>query len=321
MNILVTGGAGYIGSHTCKRLAECGYTPVTFDNLCSGHADAVRWGPLIVGDIRDTLKLEKALKDHSVQAVVHFAAHAYVGESVRNPLKYYENNTIGSVSLLRAMRNTLVEKLVFSSTCAVYGNPKQTLLTEEHPTNPINPYGRSKRFVEQISLDESLSRQLRFISLRYFNAAGASADGDLGERHDPETHLIPLAIQSHLTTDFLQVFGDDYDTPDGTAIRDYVHVDDLAAAHVLSLKYLDAGGRSDFINLGTGTGYSVMEIISALGRLGAHPKYELTDRREGDPPHLVADARKARDVLGWSPKNSSLDYILETALQWHLQKR
>jgi UDP-arabinose 4-epimerase len=321
MNILVTGGAGYIGSHTCKRLAEYGYTPVTFDNLSSGHAGAVRWGPLIVGDIRDTVTLEKALKDHSVQAVVHFAAHAYVGESVQNPLKYYENNTIGSISLLRAMRNTLVEKLVFSSTCAVYGNPTQAALTEDHPANPINPYGRSKRFVEQIFLDESRSGQLRFVSLRYFNAAGASTDGDIGERHNPETHLIPLAIQSHITTDSLRVFGNDYDTPDGTAIRDYVHVDDLAAAHVLSLKYLDADGPSDFFNLGTGTGYSVMEIISALERLGARPKYEITGRREGDPARLVADARKAESALGWSSKNSSLDHILKTALQWHFQQR
>ncbi len=319
-NVLVTGGAGYIGSHTCKQLAQCGFNPVTIDNLSTGHTDAVRWGPLIVADLHDTETLVRVLERQKIHSVIHFAAHAYVGESVKEPLRYYQNNTSGSISLLKAMRLVGVNRLVFSSTCAVYGDPIHPSLAEDHPTKPVNPYGRSKRFVEEILVDESKAKALNFVALRYFNAAGASPDGDIGERHDPETHLIPLAIGSALGGAPLKIFGNNYETPDGTAIRDYVHVEDLACAHIQALHYLDGGGKSDFFNLGTGAGSSVMEIITALRCIGASPVYTFDERRPGDPARLIANADKARDFLNWYPTKSGIKNILTSALRWHSRR-
>lgn len=316
-NILVTGGAGYIGSHTCKLLALAGYEPITYDNLSTGHADAVRWGPLVVGNLQDSSMLTATLNQYKPIAIIHFAASAYVGESVENPLKYYLNNVGGTLSLLESMRKTDINKIVFSSTCATYGNPDLKIISEDCPQNPINPYGNSKLMIEKILLDLALKGQINQVSLRYFNAAGDDVDGEIGERHNPETHLIPLAISSALGGPELKIFGTDFPTPDGTAIRDYVHVEDLARAHIKAVEYLQQNGKSDFINLGTGTGFSVRTIVSTLNELGLQVRSSDAPRREGDPAYLVADCRKAKSLLNWKAEYSSIKDILKSAINWH----
>lgn len=316
-NILVTGGAGYIGSHTCKLLAKSGYTPVTYDDLSAGHATAVKWGPMIEGSLHDTKKLTATFEELKPLAVIHFAASAYVGESVTNPFKYYQNNVGGTLALLQAMRATNINKIVFSSTCATYGTPDLKMINESCPQHPINPYGQSKLMIEKILSDIAERGELSQISLRYFNAAGADKDGEIGECHNPETHLIPLAIESGLGGSGLKIFGTDFDTPDGTAVRDYTHVEDLAQAHLLALEHLLSGGSSDFINLGTGTGSSVREIVTALKDLGIDVKATNAPRRAGDPAYLVADNVKAKQVLKWQPQYSDIKDVLRTAIQWH----
>lgn len=316
--VLVTGGAGYIGSHTCKALAQAGYLPISYDNLSRGFRDAVRYGPLVVGDIADRATLDAALAEHKPIAILHFAAVAYVGESMADPVLYYRNNTAGALSLIEAALAAGIDKLVFSSTCATYGVPKTLPIDEDTPQQPINPYGRSKRMVEQMLQDIGAVSPLRSVALRYFNACGTDPDGEIGENHDPETHLLPLAINAALGLGpQLQVFGTDYPTPDGTCIRDYIHVTDLADAHVRALTYLQNGGATTAINLGTGSGFSIREILTAVERvLGSPVPHQVSPRRPGDPPSLVALAEKARDVLGWEAKHSDIETIVRTAAAW-----
>ena len=320
--ILVTGGAGYIGSHACKALARAGYLPVTYDNLSRGHRDAVRWGPLIEGDLGDRGRLEEALRSHAIAAVMHFAAFAYVGESVEQPGLYFRNNTVNSLTLFEAMLAAGVKRIVFSSTCATYGLPETMPITEDAPQRPVNPYGESKLMIERALHWLDGAEGLRHAALRYFNAAGADPEGEIGEHHDPETHLIPLILDAAAgRRPAIDIYGTDYPTPDGTAIRDYIHVQDLAEAHVLALRHLLGGGESLALNLGTGEGHSVRATIAAAeavtGR--AIPRRE-TKRRPGDPPMLVADPARARQRLGWTPRLSDLERIIATAWDWH-QKR
>lgn len=316
--VLVTGGAGYIGSHTCKALAQAGYLPISYDNLSRGFRDAVRFGPLVVGDIADRATLDAALAEHKPIAILHFAAVAYVGESMADPVLYYRNNTAGALSLIEAALAAGIDKLVFSSTCATYGVPKTLPIDEDTPQQPINPYGRSKRMVEQMLQDIGAVSPLRSVALRYFNACGTDPDGEIGENHDPETHLLPLAINAALGLGpQLQVFGTDYPTPDGTCIRDYIHVTDLADAHLRALTYLENGGATTAINLGTGSGFSIREILTAVEQVLGNPvPHQVSPRRPGDPPSLVALAEKARDVLGWEAKHSDIETIVRTAAAW-----
>jgi UDP-arabinose 4-epimerase len=313
-NILVTGGAGYIGSHTCKALATAGLTPVTFDNLSRGHADFVRWGPLVIGDVLDLAALDEAIKQYRPTAVIHFAAFAYVGESVADPLSYYKNNSCGIVSVLDAMARNGVERIVFSSSCTTYGLPDTLPILETAPQRPISPYGRSKYFCEQIIKDVAFAHKMRFGIFRYFNAAGADSSGDLPERHNPETHLIPLAIDAVLgSAPPLQILGSDYPTTDGTCERDYIHVSDLAAAHVKAVQHLERTETSFEMNLGTGRAYSVLEVVSAIERVaGKKVPAVLAARRPGDPPALVSDPSLAQRQLGFTPQYSDLDTIIET---------
>jgi UDP-glucose 4-epimerase len=316
--ILVTGGAGYIGSHTCLRLAEAGFVPVVYDNLSNGWRRFVQWGPFEQGDIRDGARLDEVIAKHKPQAVVHFAALIEVGESVKHPGRFYENNVAGAISLIEAARRGGVDAMVFSSTCATYGDPVRVPMDETHPQNPLNPYGRSKLMVEQALADFDKYAGFRSVSLRYFNAAGADPEGRIGERHEPETHAIPLAVAAAMgKRKGFSLFGTDYDTRDGTCVRDYIHVLDLADAHVLALKRLLDGGPTDVFNLGTGTGTTVRELIGAIRRKSNLP-FEVTEtgRREGDAPILVADNRKAREVLGWRPKYE-LEDIVSSAWDWH----
>ena len=317
--ILVTGGAGYIGSHTCKVLAEAGFLPVTLDNLVYGHRSAVRWGPLIEGDLQDRTLIDQVLDQYRPVGVVHFAAYAYVGESMTDPGKYFRNNVSATLNLLDALTGHGVNAIVFSSTCATYGLPEQVPITEQLPQRPVNPYGESKLFVERALYWYQRAHGLGYTALRYFNAAGADPDGSLGEHHDPETHLIPLVIEAALgQRDTVEIYGTDYDTADGTAIRDYIHVLDLADAHLRALRYLMDGGNSIAMNLGTGQGHSVREVISAVERASGRPvPVKIGPRRAGDPPQLVADSSLARQTLGWVPGYSSLDTIVETAWRWH----
>lgn len=319
MNVLVTGGAGYVGSHAASALRAAGFTPVTYDNLSRGHRDLVCFGPLEEGDILDESRLVEVLNAYRPCAVMHFAALAYVGESVEAPLDYYRNNFAGALALLRAMGKCGVDRFVFSSTCAVYGTPETQPMPETLPLAPINPYGRSKLMVEQALGDISAAHGLRSVSLRYFNASGAHPSGDIGERHDPETHLIPRALMAaNGEIEALEVFGADYPTPDGTAIRDYIHVCDLADAHVAALSYLENGGETTALNLGTGRGYSVREVIDAAARVtGTPPPCRYVGRRPGDPPMLVADASAAKRVLGFETKWTDLDAIIASAWAWH----
>ena len=312
--IFVTGGAGYIGSHTCKLLAASGFEPIVFDNLATGHRDAVRWGPLVEGDILDTDHLASALIDHAPDAIIHFAASAYVGESVEDPGKYYRNNVSGSLSVLEACRRAGISSVIFSSSCATYGLPDQLPIKETTPQQPINPYGRSKAMGERMLEDYAAAYGLRYVSLRYFNACGADPDGELSERHEPETHLIPNALLSASgKLPYLPVFGDDYDTADGTCLRDYVHVTDLARAHALAVEYLHKGGSNLAVNIGSGRATSIREIVAAIHRVTERSvPIVIKPRRPGDPPALFADASLARERLGFSAVMSDIDTIIRT---------
>ncbi len=321
--ILVTGGAGYIGSHTCKALKNAGWIPVTVDNLVHGHRRAVRWGPLVEGDIREQAVLDRVFERYAPDAVIHFAAYAYVGESVHDPARYYRNNVGGTLSLLTAMRRHGCRRVVFSSSCATYGIPAKVPIAESFAQQPVNPYGRSKRMVEQILEDYDSAYGLRYVSLRYFNAAGADPQGETGEDHDPETHLIPLAMDAVLgRIPFLEIYGTDYDTPDGTAVRDYVHVSDLAEIHTRAVAYLCAGGDSCALNLGTGSGHSVWRVVAAVESVtGRRVPVKSSARRPGDPAVLYARVDRAVELLDWRPRFASLEAIVETAWSWHRRLR
>ena len=319
MAILVCGGAGYIGSHINKALHQEGYETVVFDSLIYGHREAVKWGTFVKGDLANPDELEAVFRDHDIEAVFHFAAFTYVGESVEDPEKYYYNNVGNTLNLLKVMRKHGCNKIIFSSTCATYGEPEKLPLTEDMPQHPINPYGATKLMVERIFKDYHAAYGLEFVVLRYFNAAGADPDGEIGESHNPETHLIPLVLDaaSGKRAD-IKVFGTDYDTPDGSCIRDYVHVTDLASAHLLALHYLEAGRGSDFFNLGNAQGTSVLEVVEAARRVtGKAFKATMTERRPGDPPKLVGSSEKAMQVLGWRPRFADIDVIVEHAWNWH----
>ncbi len=321
-SVLVTGGAGYIGSHACKALNLAGYTPVAFDNLSTGHADAVRYGPLVQGDVRDAAAVAAALRAHDARAVIHFAASAYVGESMRDPGLYYDNNLGGMIGLLKGAAGAGVQRIVFSSSCATYGAPTALPISEDCPQNPINPYGRTKLICELMLRDHAAAHGLGFVALRYFNAAGADPDGELGERHDPETHLIPLALHAAAGAAPLQVFGTDYPTPDGTCIRDYIHVTDLARAHVLALRHLLDGGENLAVNLGTGQGLSIRQIIEGVEKLTGRPlAVHWGPRRAGDAPKLTANVDLAGQKLGFRTQCSDLDTILRSAAPWFEVRR
>ena len=321
--ILVTGGAGYIGAHAAKALARAGYLPVVYDNLSRGRRAAVRWGPLVEGDIGDRQRLAAVFAEHKIATVMHFAAFAYVGESVADPALYYNNNLLGSLALLDAMRLSGVREIVFSSTCATYGIPQEVPIRETAPQAPVNPYGETKLAVERALSWYGAAYGIRSAVLRYFNAAGADRDGEIGEDHDPETHLVPLVVQAALgRRPAIDVFGTDYGTPDGTAIRDYIHVDDLAAAHLQALDRLRAGGSSIALNLGTGRGYSVRDVIAAAERAcGRAVPTRDAPRRSGDPPVLVADPDLAERTLGWRATCSDLETIIGTAFGWENRKQ
>jgi UDP-arabinose 4-epimerase len=317
--VLVTGGAGYIGSHTVKKLAAAGHEIATYDNLSRGFRDAVRWGRFVEGALADTDLLRATIAEFQPDAVIHFAAFAYVGESVENPSLYYENNIGGTLSLLKAMRDYGCGAIVVSSTCATYGQPDTMPIVETTPQRPINPYGYSKLVMEQMCHDFDRAHGIQSVALRYFNAAGCDPEGEIGERHDPEPHLIPRALMAAAgEIDALEIFGNDYDTPDGTCIRDYIHVNDLADGHLRAVDYLLSGGGSEVFNLGTGVGSSVKEILAAVAAASGSPvPHRFAPRRAGDPAVLVADPFKANTVLGWRATSSDLATIASTAWAWH----
>jgi UDP-arabinose 4-epimerase len=322
MFILVTGGAGFIGSHVCKALARAGYHPVTYDNLCQGHRSAVQWGPLVEGDISDRSLIESTLREYDIAAVMHFAAFAYVGDSMHRPEIYFHNNVVNSMTLLEAMRTLQVSKIVFSSSCATYGISDALPITEDTPQRPVNPYGESKLMVERALHWYGQAHDLKSVALRYFNASGADPEGEIGEDHVPETHLIPLILEATLgRRAVIEIYGTDYPTADGTAVRDYTHVGDLAEAHVDALRYLLEGRHHDSsiaLNVGTGRGYSVRQVIAAVERVTGRrvPSRELA-RRSGDPAILVADPNRAAQVLGWRASRSDIETIISTAWAWH----
>jgi UDP-arabinose 4-epimerase len=319
--ILVTGGAGYIGAHTCKALARAGFLPVTLDNLSVGHRNFVRWGPLVEADIRDAGTVEKACRDHNIQAAIHFAASALVGESMSQPAKYYDNNVVGTLNLLEGLQRAGVDKIVASSSCAVYGAPSRQPIDENTERNPVNPYGASKLIAERILADFGNAYGLQWAALRYFNACGADPDGEVGELREIETHLIPRALM-HLQgyiPDFC-IYGTTYNTPDGTAIRDYIHVVDLADAHVIALRSLFASGTAGAFNLGTGQGYSVKQVLDEVEKVtGIKVPLVAGDPRPGDPPVLIANPERARQRLGIVPRRSDMPTIISTAWRWHLK--
>ena len=319
--VLVVGGAGYIGSHTCLELANKGFEPVVYDNLSNGHEEFVKWGVLEKGDIRDRKRLDEVLARHKPRAILHFAAMIEVGESVKDPVSFYDNNVIGTLTLLSAALAAGVVAFVFSSTCATYGLPESVPIDEQHRQAPINPYGRTKWVCEQALKDYGQYKGLRSVILRYFNAAGADPEGRIGEWHEPETHAIPLAIDAALgRRQSFKIFGTDYDTRDGTCVRDYIHVLDLADAHVRAVEHLLSGGESVELNLGTGTGTTVKELLTAIADVsGREFQVDLVDRREGDSTTLVANNDKARDILGWVPKYDLTD-ITRTAWNWHSRR-
>jgi len=324
MNVLVCGGAGYIGSHMCKVLAESGHEVTVFDNLSTGHAEAVRWGRFIHGDLLSREDIESAFADNRYSAVMHFCAKSLVGESMARPDLYYQNNVTGTLNLLDAMVKHGVPRFIFSSTAAVYGNPQYVPIDERHPAAPINPYGRTKFAAEMLLSDYDRAFGIKSIALRYFNAAGADPGGTLGENHEPETHLIPNILRSVRdgSGETLKVFGNEYPTPDGTCVRDYVHVLDICAAHLLALRHLADTGRSETLNLGNGTGFSVMEVIDCARRVTGRPiPFTIDAPRPGDPPVLVASATKAKEILAWSPQYTELEAIIETAWTWHRANR
>jgi UDP-glucose-4-epimerase GalE len=317
MKILVTGGAGYIGSHACKVLAASGFEPVVYDDLSRGHRGAVKWGPLEVGDIADTDRLRAVFEHYQPIALMHFAAYAYVGESVQDPLLYYGNNFGGTTSLLQALLDYQTIPVVFSSTCATYGEPIAIPISEDHPQRPINPYGFSKLFTEQLLADLEIAHGLRSVSLRYFNAAGSDPDGEIGEAHDPEPHLIPLVLAAARDGKPVRVFGNDYDTADGTCVRDYIHVLDIADAHLRALNYLLGGGAGCALNLANERGYSVKEVITtAEGVCGRPILIEMAPRRAGDPATLIGSSERARSLLGWKPARSELRIQIADAWNW-----
>ena len=317
-NILVAGGAGYIGSHTCLDLFSKGFRPIVYDNLSNGHAEFVKWGPLEIGDIRDRKRLDDVLQQYKPQAIIHFAAAIEVGESVRDPSGYYDNNVVGTITLLRAAQAAGIDKIVFSSTCATYGVPSSIPMKEAHPQLPINPYGRSKLIVEQILQDLDRYQGFRSFILRYFNAAGADPEGRIGEWHSPETHAIPIAMDAALgRRSHFQVLGTDYDTRDGSCVRDFVHVRDLADAHTRAVEHLLNKGTNHALNLGTGHGTTVKELLETVRHVtGRNFDIRYGARREGDSPALVADNALARETIGWSPRHD-LQSIIETAWNWH----
>jgi len=317
--ILIVGGAGYIGSHLNKEISKKGYKTVVFDNLSYGHEEFVKWGIFEQGDLGNIEDIRKIFKKYRIEAVMHFAAFTYVGESVEDPQKYYMNNVKNTLNLLQVMLEENVKYIVFSSTCAIYGNPVEIPMTENHPQNPINPYGTGKLIVEEILKDYNDAYGLKYASLRYFNAAGADPDCEIGEMHDPETHLIPLILDAASSKrEDIKIFGTDYDTPDGTCIRDYIHVTDLADAHILALEYLQKGGKSDFFNLGNGNGFSVKEVVETARKITGKPIKEVeVERRHGDPPVLIGSSKKAMEILNWKPKYYDLSRIIETAWKWH----
>jgi UDP-glucose 4-epimerase len=317
--ILVVGGAGYIGSHMVKDLVRADKNVVVLDNLARGHRDLVPGGVFVEGDLGDSALLDRVFSEYKIDAVMHFAAYSLVGESVEKPLAYYRNNISRTIELLEAMIRHAVRRFIFSSTAAVYGEPENVPITEEHPCRPTNPYGESKLAVEQLLADCARAGDLQYVSLRYFNAAGADVSGDLGERHGPETHLIPLVLQAALgEREGIQIFGTDYPTSDGTCLRDYVHVSDLTRAHLLALQRLTSGGNNAIYNLGNSKGYSVREVIETARRVTGHSIPTVASgRRAGDPAVLVADSGKIRGELGWKPRYEDLQTIIETAWVWH----
>ncbi len=318
-NVLVVGGAGYIGSHTCKELQTRGYNPIVFDNLIYGHKEFVQWGEFVLGDLNDIEQIRLVFKKYKIDAVMHFAAFAYVGESVEEPKKYYGNNVIATVNLLNVMLEFNVKYFIFSSTCATYGNPEYLPIDEKHPQNPINPYGMSKLMVENILKDYTNAYSFKFVSLRYFNASGCDPECEIGENHNPETHLIPLILDAAIgKRENIKVFGTDYDTRDGSAIRDYIHVLDLAQAHILALEYLFSGNDSEIFNLGNGQGFSVKEVIECAKKVTNEDfKVVYTDRRAGDPASLIGSSKKIISKLNWEPKFNKLEDIIKTAWDWH----
>ncbi len=318
MAILVTGGAGYIGSVAVEDLQKRGENPVVLDNLVYGHRQAIDEKiPFYEGNIGDKNLVEKIIREHEITACMHFSAFAYVGESVEKPEKYYENNFVQTLHLLNVLIENNVKKFIFSSTCATYGEPQKVPIDENHPQAPVNPYGMTKFMVEKVLQDYDHAYGLKYVALRYFNACGAS--GKCGEDHDPETHLIPLILfTAQGKREFISIFGNDYPTPDGTAIRDYIHISDLSQAHLLALDYLNKGNESQFINLGNGTGFSVLEVIEAARKITGKPiESRISPRRAGDPSRLIADAKKAREVLNWNPKFPDIESIIESAWKWH----
>ena len=323
MNVLVTGGAGYIGAHCCKELAARGFQPVVYDNLVTGHREFVRWGPLVEGDIGDAAGLDTVCRTFKIDAALHFAAFIEVGESVADPLKYYGNNLVGALQLVQALVRRGIRHVVFSSSAAVYGTPHEVPIDETHATLPLSPYGRTKLMVEQLLTDCEQAYGLRCMALRYFNAAGADPEAQIGEWHDPESHLIPRVLESAKNGERpIQVYGTDYPTPDGSCIRDYIHVADLARAHALAIEALLDGSPGGAFNLGQGKGYSVLEVLREAARItGRKLPVQTGPRRPGDPPVLIASNRKARDMLGWVPEQSSLDNIIASAWKWHQKMR
>ncbi len=319
MSVLVVGGAGYIGSHTVRELQKSGKEVVVYDNLSKGYRDAVNGYTLVVGDLLDQKCLMETIEKYQVDSVIHFAAFIEVGESMTDPEKYYLNNVSGTLSLLQVMRKTGVNRIVFSSTAAVYGEPEEVPITERCPKHPSSVYGNTKWMMEQILRDYDMAYGLKYTALRYFNACGAHVDGSIGEAHTPESHLIPIILQVLLgQREKVFIFGDDYDTPDGTCVRDYIHVTDLASAHVLSLKRLENGGSSTAYNLGNGNGFSVKEVIATVEKVtGEKVKVEMAKRRPGDPAVLIAGSKRAMEELHWKPEYQSLDKIIETAWSWH----
>lgn len=320
--ILIVGGAGYIGSHVNKMLSKCGYETVVFDNLVYGHKEAVKWGTLVTGDLGDKIALEQLFQTYRFDCVFHFAAYAYVGESVTNPSKYYNNNVANTLQLLDVMLKYGVRRFVFSSSCATYGVPERIPVTEDMPQRPINPYGSSKLMIERILEDYHNAYGLNYCALRYFNAAGADPDGEIGESHNPEPHLIPLVLAAAAKDrPCVKVFGTDYETKDGSCVRDYIHVTDLADAHLRAMDYLIAGNESTCVNLGNGTGYSVLEIIKAAKNVcGQDFSVECEGRRPGDPAILIGSSAKARRILGWSPSYTRVEDILGHAWYWYNHK-
>jgi len=320
--ILLVGGAGYIGSHINKRLVQKGYRTVVFDNLSTGHRELVKWGRLVPGDLANPNEIDTCFEAYSIKAVIHLCAHAYVDESIREPAKYYRNNVVCTLNLLDSMRKHNVRFLIFSSTCSTYGLPMTLPIGESHPQNPVSPYGRSKRFMEEVFRDYDRAYGLPHVVLRYFNAAGADPEGEIGEWHEPETHLIPRAIFAALGKEpAVSVFGTDYPTPDGTCIRDFVHVWDLAEAHILALERLMATEKSDSFNLGNDSGHSVQEVIQMVESVSGRPvRVEGMKRREGDPPILISSSARAKKILRWKPAYSSLPMIVESAWAWHSRR-